>query len=566
MNDIFWLTMRRMRTPLIVLILVYALSVIGLVLIPGEDPTGRMVRMNFLDASYFIAILSTTIGLGEVPHVFSDAQRLYVFIIIYPNVIAWLYSIGTILSLFLDPQFKAVLQRANFTRRMNWLNAPFYIVCGFGNTGHMIVRGLEKRHINSAIVEREEAVIHSLALEDDLAHLPALAGDVTDRRVIEMAGLNHPDCLGIIAVTNDDHANLTIAITSKLLRPDLPVLARSESERASANMESFGTDYLINPYAIFADRLYLALTSPTKYLVQDWLITVPGTTLRTKIRPPDGRWIIAGLGRFGSRMVPQLEKAGLPYTVIDVHPSRVAGREGSVLGRGTEASTLIEAGVTDAVGIIAGTGDDIDNLSIIMTALELNPDLFVVARQENKQNDELFDSSGAQLIARRSTIVARHILAAATTPLLPVFLSHLVSENENFAKQVKARMESILHGYSPNLWMEELEGKEAEGVGLAARENVEIRLEHITHNLRSEHADKLDCVCLLLERGASRLFLPGPRQDLHVGDRLLFAGRGAARRLVRWNLSDPYALINYATNRQYPRGYFARRFLHKRAI
>jgi Trk K+ transport system NAD-binding subunit len=566
MNDIFWLTMRRMRTPLIVLILVYALSVIGLVLIPGEDPTGRMVRMNFLDASYFIAILSTTIGLGEVPYVFSDAQRLYVFIIIYPNVIAWLYSIGTILSLFLDPQFKAVLQRAHFTRRMNWMNAPFYIVCGFGNTGLMIVRGLEKRHINSAIVEREGAVIHSLALEDDLAHLPALTGDVTDRRVIELAGLNHPDCLGIIAVTNDDHANLTIAITSKLLRPDLPVLARSESERASANMESFGTDFLIDPYSIFADRLYLALTSPTKYLVQDWLITVPGTTLRTKIQPPDGRWIIAGVGRFGSRMVPQLEKAGLPYTLVDVHPSRVAGREGSVLGRGTEAGTLLEAGVKDAVGIIAGTGDDIDNLSIIMTALELNPDLFVVARQENKQNDELFDSSGARLIARRSTIVARHILAAATTPLLPVFLSHLVSENETFAKKVKARMESILHGYSPNLWMEELKGNEAEGVGLAARENVEIRLEHITHNLRSENADKLDCVCLLLERGASRLFLPGPRQDLHVGDRLLFAGRGAARRLVRWNLSDPYALINYATNRQYPRGYFMRRFLHKRAV
>ena len=64
----------------------------------------------------------------------------------------------------------------------------------------------------------------------------------------------------------------------------------------------------------------------------------------------------------------------------------------------------------DAVGIIAGTGDDMDNLSIIMTALELNPDLFVVARQENPQNDELFDASGAHLVARRSLIVARRIL------------------------------------------------------------------------------------------------------------------------------------------------------------
>ena len=73
------------------------------------------------------------------------------------------------------------------------------------------------------------------------------------------------------------------------------------------------------------------------------------------------------------------------------------------------------------MGIIAGTGDDIDNLSIIMTALELNPDLFAVGRQEIQQNDELFDSSGADLVARRSLIVARRILAMATTPLLPVF-------------------------------------------------------------------------------------------------------------------------------------------------
>jgi Trk K+ transport system NAD-binding subunit len=564
MNDIVWLTMRRMRTPLIVLILVYSLSVIGLILIPAEDPSGRLVRMNFLEAAYFVAILSTTIGLGEIPYAFTAGQRLYTFIILYPNVIAWLYSIGTILSLFLDPQFKAVLQRARFTRRINRMNEKFYIVCGFGNTGTMIVRGLQKRHIDSVIVEREQDIIHSLALEDDLAHLPALAGDVTDRRVIELAGLNRPDCLGIIAATNDDHANLTIAITSKLLRPELRVLARTEVRRVSANMASFGTDVRIDPFSIFAERLYLALTSPTKYLVQDWLISVPGSQLRTKIHPPDGRWIVAGLGRFGSRMVPQLEKAGLPYTVIDVHPSRVASREGSVRGRGTEAATLLEAGVKDAVGIIAGTGDDMDNLSITMTALELNPKLFVVARQENKQNEELFDASGAQLIARRSTIVARHILAAATTPLLSVFLSNLVAENEAFAQQVKARLETILHGFSPDFWMEELEGSRSEGVGLASEEQVEIRLEHITRNLRSEAADKLDCVCLLLERGASRLFLPGPRQDLHVGDRLLFAGRSSARRLIRWNLSDPYALFNYATGSQYPRGFIARRLLRKR--
>ena len=554
MNDIVWLTMRRMRSPLIAMILVYSFSVVGLVMVPGMDASGRVIHIDYLHAAYFIATLATTIGFGEVPDAFTPAQRLYVFAIIFPNVVAWLYSIGTILSLFLDPQFRAVLHRTQFSRGIRWINGTYYIVCGFGNTGNMIVRGLQKRGINTVILEREQEVVHGMALDGDIAHIPALAGDVTDRRLLELAGLHSPKCRGIIAITNEDHANLTVAITSKLLRPELPVLARSETRRVSANMASFGTDVQIDPYTIFAKRFYLVLTSPIKYLVQDWLISVPGTQLRTELNPKPGQWIIAGLGRFGSRMAPQLKKAGLPYTVIDVHPDRVDQGNGGILGRGTEAETLLQAGVAEATGIIAGTGDDIDNLSIVMTALQLNPKLFVVARQETQQNDELFDASGAALISRRSMIVARHILAVATTPLLPVFLQHLIIENESFATRVKARLESVLHGLSPNLWMEDLTGRKATSLLTAAKAGTEIRLEHITNDLRQEEPEKLECVCLLLERGASRLFLPGPQQEIHPGDRLLFAGRGSARRHTRWNLTDPNSLINSATGRQHPRG------------
>ena len=141
MNDIIWLTMRRMRTPLILMILVYSLSVFGMVQIPGQDEAGNPVQVGYLDAVYFISILATTIGFGEVPTTFTHAQRLYTFIILFPNVVAWLYSIGTIISLLVDPQFRAVLTRSRFSRRVRRMSSDFYIVCGFGNTGRMIVSG-----------------------------------------------------------------------------------------------------------------------------------------------------------------------------------------------------------------------------------------------------------------------------------------------------------------------------------------------------------------------------------------------------------------------------------------
>ncbi len=161
----------------------------------------------------------------KCPYTFTHAQRLYAFIILFPNVIAWLYSIGTIISLFVDPQFRAVLARSRFSRRVRRISSDFYIVCGFGHTGRMIVSGLLKRGISAVVLEREESIIHSMALHEDFSHLPAQSGDVTDRRLLDMAGLSPEikNCIGVIAITNDDHANLTIAITSKLLRPELPV-------------------------------------------------------------------------------------------------------------------------------------------------------------------------------------------------------------------------------------------------------------------------------------------------------------------------------------------------------
>ena len=567
MNDIVWLTMRRIRTPLILMILVYSLSVFGMVQISGQDEAGNPIQVGYLDAAYFIAILATTIGFGEIPTDFTHAQRLYAFIILFPNVIAWLYCIGTIISLFVDQQFRAVMALSRFSRRVRRMRGSYYIVCGFGYTGRMIVNGLLKRGISAAVLEREEGIIHSMALDDAFSHLPALAGDVTDRRLLDLAGLDEGirHCIGIIAITSEDHANLTIAITSKLLRPDLPVLARSETRRVVANMASFGTDLTVDPYTIFAERFYLALISPTKYLVQDWLISVPGTRLREEMNPPHGRWIIAGVGRFGSRMAKKMDDAQVPYTVIDVHPDRVENRAGSVLGRGTEARTLRQAGIEEAVGIIAGTGDDVDNLSIVMTALELNPDLFVVARQEKPQNDELFDSSKADLVARRSLILARRILAVATTPLLVVFNEYLVNEDESFAATVEKRLEAVLDGRAPSLWTVDLCGVWAESVRAAREENVSLRLEHLTQHARTPTPENLPCVCLLLERGSQQLFLPEPGQELLEGDRLLFAGRGAARIEMLFSIREPTALVSVATGRPQPRGAIMRRIARKRA-
>ena len=113
-----FLIMRRMRAPLIILIVIFSISVVGLALIPGVDPDGEPARMSLFDAFYFMSYTATTIGFGELPYPFTTAQRLWVTFSIYLSVIGWAYAIGSLLTLLQDRAFRQALALQQFTRKV----------------------------------------------------------------------------------------------------------------------------------------------------------------------------------------------------------------------------------------------------------------------------------------------------------------------------------------------------------------------------------------------------------------------------------------------------------------
>src|ERR1700754_728038 len=108
-----FLVLRRMRAPLIVLITIFALSVLGLTLIPGQGAH----RMSIFDAFYFMSYTASTIGFGELPEPFSAAQRLWLTAAIYLTVIGWAYAIGSVLALLQDRAFRQALALRHFSRK-----------------------------------------------------------------------------------------------------------------------------------------------------------------------------------------------------------------------------------------------------------------------------------------------------------------------------------------------------------------------------------------------------------------------------------------------------------------
>ena len=55
-------------------VVIFAVSVLGLTLVPGQDVDGRSSRMGFFDAFYFMSYTATTIS--TVPMTLSPSSRL----------------------------------------------------------------------------------------------------------------------------------------------------------------------------------------------------------------------------------------------------------------------------------------------------------------------------------------------------------------------------------------------------------------------------------------------------------------------------------------------------------
>lgn len=535
MNSAFFLVLRRMRAPIIVLIVIYAISVVGLTLIPGIDADGRMsAPLSFFHAFYFISYTATTIGFGELPGAFSDAQRLWVTICIYLTVVGWSYSVVTLIALLQDKGFQNTLTTNRFARRVLRLKAPFYLVCGCGETGNLIARTFDRIEQAFVVLEKDELRVEELDLQDFKTDTPALAADASVPDNLLLAGLKHPKCRGVLAVTNDEQANLAIAIAVRLLNPNVPVIARARSAAVTANMASFGTDHIINPFERFADHLALAVASPERFRLIELLTSLPESPVPEPHRPPRGHWILCGYGSFGRAVADRLRDTGITLTIID---PAAKDADQQFMGDGTEAITLRQAGIDQATGIVAGSDNDINNLSIAVTARELKPELFVVTRQNQAANSPLFTAFGADFTVLPSRIVAQETIAILTAPLLARFLEHVHKLDETQCRQLVERLQAECGDLTPAVWDIRLDAEEAPAITQALINSRPIQLGEIMRD-GADRSCRLPIVPLLVERDADSLLLPNETLVLQAGDRLLFASTLAARRDLELSLNN----------------------------
>jgi voltage-gated potassium channel len=570
-ENIIFLVLRRLRRPLIVLIVVYAIATFVLTLIPGVDPDGNPWKMSIFQAFYFVSFMGSTIGFGEIPYPFSDAQRYWVLVCIYTSVISWLYAIGSLLTLMQEAAFRQAVVSQQFSRSIRKLKSPFYIICGYGDTGRMLTKGLTDLGFTVVVLDKNDEDIKAIPLGNFNAPVFSLTADFTVPETLIRAGIKKRKyCKGIVALSPDDHTNLKVAVATKSLHKDLLTVARAEDANEIANLKSFDTDVIINSHEIFAERLTAAMQNPTGEAIARWLISQQQIELEklsipddeedgtaeegeegdiqqqpdssTHTVPSSGKWIICGFGTFGKTLKEFMDSQQVETVVIADPETESEMPEEYIEGNGTEAITLEKAGIYEASGLVAGTKDDANNLSILLTSKNLNDKLFTVGRLNEQNNALLYNSAKPNMILRSRQLMSDAILTRITRPLVTRFLRELPKMSPKRTRKLYSRIALLTGGEQPVTWRVAINKKDAPAITDTISAGYHITLKEILRNPLTGEMGR-SC-CLMIRRGGHLEIMPDEDIELLKNDEILLCGTNSESRFTKWQAYNIELLEN----------------------
>lgn len=148
--------------------------------------------------------------------------------------------------------------------------------------------------------------------------------------------------------------------------------------------------------------------------------------LKRIIKRMKNHYIICGCGRIGFLICRELAAEKVHFVVIEKNPEVIQKieDEGFICyhGDSTSDKALIEAGIKRAKGIVCVLPTDAENLYVILTAKELNPDVFVLSRSEEEQSEHRLLRAGADRVMSPYTLGGMRMAMAILRPAMLDFI------------------------------------------------------------------------------------------------------------------------------------------------
>ena len=162
--------------------------------------------------------------------------------------------------------------------------------------------------------------------------------------------------------------------------------------------------------------------------------------------------IICGFGRVGRRVSNELTEEGVPFIVVDTNPTRVehAWENGytAVVGNAANEQMLKEAGIDSARALIAAVNSDAENVFIILTARNMNPNVQIIARANYEDSEPKMIRAGANRTIVPYTISGKRMVTMLMRPSVADFLDEVahVGGLELLIEQIEIKVDSPIAG------------------------------------------------------------------------------------------------------------------------
>jgi voltage-gated potassium channel len=195
--------------------------------------------------SFYVTVAA--ISTVELPKL-SPAAQVFTIALLFAGISTALYTFTLVATVVVEGGLPKRLQRRRYARMLDTIK-DHLIICGYGRIGSTVARQFQRQRIPFVVIERDPARLQA-AMEDGAL---AVEADASREEVLKRVGIDR--ARGLVAAVGTDAENVYAVLSARVLRPDLFIVSRAETDDATQKLKRAGADRVISPYQIGAMQI-----------------------------------------------------------------------------------------------------------------------------------------------------------------------------------------------------------------------------------------------------------------------------------------------------------------------
>lgn len=217
----------------------FAVALLVSVVVFGTVGYSLIERWTLWHAFYVTVLGISTVDLPPL----SRAGQIFTVFVLVSGVGATLYTFTLLATVVVEGGLPKRLQRRREARMLETISDHF-IICGYGRIGSIVAAQFRRQRVPHVVVERDPERVQ-LAMDHGALSVEA---DASKEEVLKRVGIDR--ARGLVAVVGTDAENVYTVLSARVMRPNLFIVSRAETDDATQKLKRAGADRVISPYQI----------------------------------------------------------------------------------------------------------------------------------------------------------------------------------------------------------------------------------------------------------------------------------------------------------------------------